>query len=464
MRKSFFRSKALRLSLVFSGLIAALIIIFVVLFALVIKKNDRKRQSNFLSHTAESVKTILKNVGPDMVTESDFVDIPYFVSVCIYEGDGDRTIYSNDPFIRNLPKAEEKAVNYIEKNYFIDGDLNVLYRTLTFEISGKSYVVQVSVNMDRDFATRLLKELNFAIILFSLPLILVSFLASYFIIKSTISPVKKMTETAKKMSYASENHFEVAGSGDEFDRLAETFNTLFARLKQDFEREKQFTSDVSHELKTPIAVISGHANLIRRWGKDDPVQLEKSISRLTAEVHTMQAIVDNLLQISRLERGTIKLEKKSVSIRDLSQRLKEDTEAWANNATVTVGKMGTEFIFCDAELLYESMTIIVSNSVKYAKPEKVNIIIEEKVTERGTELSIIDDGPGIKKEDLPHVLERFYRADESHNRDKEKGGSGLGLAIVKSIMDIHGGQVQIFSDGIKGTTVTLTFPAKEGDR
>lgn len=464
MKKSFLRSKALRLSLAFSGLIAALIIVFVILFAYVIRRNDRTRQSNFLSRTAESVKDIMEKVGPDMVTESDFMEIPYFVSVCAYEEATGKTVYSNDPFIRNLPKSEEKAVTYIEKNYFIDGDLNVLYRTLTFKTGGISYVVQVSVNMERDFASRLIKELYFAIVLFSLPLVLVSFLASYFIIKSTISPVKKMTETAKKMSYSSDNHFHVAGSGDEFDRLAETFNTLFARLKQDFEREKQFTSDVSHELKTPIAVIAGHANLIRRWGKDDPVQLEKSLGRLTAEVHTMQAIVDNLLQISRLERGTIKLEKKPVPIMELSQRLKEDTEAWADTATVTVTDMGTETIVCDSELLYESMTIIVSNSVKYAKPNKVNIIIEEKVTERGAELSIMDDGPGIKKEALPHVLERFYRADESHNRDKEKGGSGLGLAIVKTIMEVHGGRVQIDSDGVKGTTVTMIFPREEGKR
>ncbi|MDO4505326.1 MAG: hypothetical protein Q4B64_00095 [Spirochaetales bacterium] len=108
MKKSFFRSKALRLSLAFSGLIAGLILIFVLLFALVIKKNDRRRQSDFLSRTAESVRSIVQNVGPDMVTESDFMEIPYFVSVCIYEGNGDRTVYSNDPFIRNLPKAEEK--------------------------------------------------------------------------------------------------------------------------------------------------------------------------------------------------------------------------------------------------------------------------------------------------------------------------------------------------------------------
>lgn len=458
MKKSFYRSKALRLSLFFSCLIASLILIFVILFAFVVRQNDRKRQSNFLSHIAENIRVIANKIGPDKITESDFIDIPYFISICIYEEDGDRIIFSNDPFIKNLPKAEEKAVIYIEKNYFIDGDLNILYKTLTFNNSMKNYVIQVSESMDRDFASRLLKELYFVIFLFSLPLIIVSFLSSYLIIKSTINPVKKMTEIAKKMSYSNENHFEVVGSGDEFDLLAETFNTLFKKLKQDFEREKQFTSDVSHELKTPIAVISGHVNLLKRWGKNDPEQLEKSIERLFAEVKTMQAIVDNLLQISRLEKGTVSIERKSVSITKIVNRIKEGTELWAQNAVVTVGKIGAEFIICNEELLYEAITIIVSNSVKYAKNNEVKILIEEMVTDMGIELRINDNGPGIKKEDLPYVLERFYRADESRNRDKEKNGLGLGLAIVKSIMDIHKGKVEVFSDGIRGTTVVLQFP------
>ena len=456
MKKHFLKSKALRLSVFFSCVIAALILIFVILFAYVIKQNDRKRQGELLWHIEDSVRDKMQNMGPEMVTDSDFENIPYFVSVCIYEENTKKILYTNDPFIKNLPKAEEKAVQYIEKNYFIDGDLNILYRTLTFNCGKGTYVVQASVNMERDFASRLLDELKFAIVLFSLPLIIVSFLASYFIIKSTISPVKRMRSTAEKMTYTGSEQFAVSGSGDEFDRLAITFKGLFARLKKEYERERQFTSDVSHELKTPIAVISGHVNLIRRWGKSDPVQLEKSIKRLTEEVHTMKAIVENLLKISRLERGAVQVEKQSVSIKELADRLKEDTEAWANNATVTVKAGDTDTVFCDKELLYEAMTIITSNSVKYAEPEKVSIIIEEKHTESGAEIIILDDGPGIKKEVLPHVFERFYRGDQSHNR--KKGGCGLGLAIVKSIMDVHNGCSRIESDGIKGTSVTLFFP------
>ena len=255
------------------------------------------------------------------------------------------------------------------------------------------------------------------------------------------------------MDFGNSTHFEIAGSDDEFDDLARTFNKLFEKIKEDFERERQFTADVSHELKTPLSVISGHANLIRRWGKDDPVQLEKSINRLNDEVHSMQMIIENLLQISRLERGTVKFNRTNVAIGELVQRLKEDTEAWAVNSEVIIGNMDTDSIFCDSELLYEA---IVPNSVKYSDPDFVTIKIEEKVTDRGTELSIKDNGPGIKPEALPHVMKRFYRGDESHNRGKK--GNGLGLSIVKSIMDVHNGEVQIFSDGCCGTTVTLIFP------
>lgn len=457
MRITVFRSKAFRLAVIFSALIAGIILSFVALFAFGIRQNDRKRQNEFLVQMSKSVKNKAMEKGPENVVENDFLEIPYFVSFSLYEKTSGAVLYTNDPFIGNLPESDTNPVVYIEKNYFIDGDLNVLYCTTSFERGEKAYVVQVSVNMDRDFSSRFLRELNLTILLLSLPLVLVSYLASYLIIKSTISPVKKMTETAKHMSYSGENKFDVAGSGDEFDRLAETFNTLFSRLKQDFERERQFTSDVSHELKTPLAVIAGHANLIRRWGKDDPIQLEKSIVRLNDEVHTMQIIIDNLLQLSRLERGVIKIEKKPVAMKLLLQRLKEDTEAWAPDASITVADLGTDIV-CDEELLYEALTIIVSNSVKYAKPQNANIIIEEKVSDLGTELSITDDGPGISSEALPHVLERFYRGDASHNRNKDKSGSGLGLAIVKSIMEVHKGQVQMFSDGVKGTTVTLIFP------
>lgn len=455
MKKAVLKSKAFRLAAVFSALIAFLIVSFVLLFILILRINDRKRQGELLLRSADIVEKKVMETGLSNLGSDDLSEIPYFISIVVYERSSKSVKYTNDPFLKPLPESSEKAVIYIEKNYFIDGDLNILYRTRNFSSGGIELVAQVSMNMERDFAVRLMAELLLSIVLFSVPLVIVSFIAAYFIVKSTISPVKKMTQTAEKMSYSADKEFEVCGSGDEFDHLAMTFNRLFRRLKADYERERQFTSDVSHELKTPLAVISGHANLIRRWGKNDPVQLEKSIDRLNSEVKSMQAVIENLLKLSRIEKGTIKIEKESVPVFETAMRLKEDTEVWAPNTTVTVTDETNLKVYCDRELLYEAMTIVVSNSVKYSDKERVQIEVSAEQTKKGTEISIIDNGPGIKEEILPHVTERFFRGDESHSRDK--GGSGLGLAIVKSIMEAHGGKVQISSDGVSYTKVTFVF-------
>lgn len=456
MKISLMKSKAFNLAVLFSILIAFIIVVFLSVFAFVLHMNNRKRQYSMISHTVELIKTKVLENEKRKISEADFYEIPYFLSFSIYMDSNNEVIYTNDPFIGILPKTNGKPNIYFEKNYFIDGDLNILYTTGSFEMRNHEYTVQVSMSLDRDFASTLLSELLFSILIFSIPLLVISFLASFFIIKSTISPVRKMTRTAMNLSYNSECKFEVKGSGDEFDNLAETFNTLFERLKRELKREKLFTSDVSHELKTPIAVIVGHANLIRRWGKNDPVQLEKSIDRLVGEAKNMQSIIENLLKLSRLERGTVEIEKKSVPILPIIQRLKENTETWAENVHFNAGKIENIEIYCNEELLYEALTNIVSNSIKYTSPEDVVINMEIEETEKQYLVKIEDNGPGIKKEQLPHVTERFYRGDESHNRSKS--GNGLGLAIAKSIMDIHNGWVQIDSDGIKGTTVTLAFP------
>lgn len=456
MKISLTKSKAFNLAVLFSLLIAFIIVVFLSVFAFVLHMNTRKRQHSMISHSVELIKTKVLENGKRGISEADFYEIPYFLSFSIYTDSNNEVIYTNDPFIGILPKTNGKPDIYFEKNYFIDGDLNILYTTGSFEMRNHEYTVQVSMSLDRDFASTILSELLFSILIFSIPLLVISFLASFFIIKSTISPVRKMTRTAMNMSYNSECRFDVKGSGDEFDNLAETFNTLFERLKSELIREKLFTSDVSHELKTPIAVIVGHANLIRRWGKNDPVQLEKSMDRLVGEAKNMQSIIENLLKLSRLERGTVDIEKKSVPILLVVQRLKENTETWAENARINTEKIQNTEVYCNEELFYEALTNIVSNSVKYTSPDEVLINLDVEETKKQCLIKIEDNGPGIKKEQLPHVMERFYRGDESHNRSKS--GNGLGLAIVKSIMDIHNGWVQIDSDGIKGTTVTLAFP------
>lgn len=186
---------------------------------------------------------------------------------------------------------------------------------------------------------------------------------------------------------------------------------MLFRLQADFERERQFTADVSHELKTPLAVMLRHANLLRRWEKNNPEQLEKSVSALF-------------------------------------ERLIEDTKIYAPDVTT---------VYADRELLYQACTAIISNSVRFAgKSPHIEISAVQSAKPDFCEISIADNGPGIAPESLPHIFDRFFRADEAHTR--ETGGDGLGLSIVKSIADALGGSVHAQNSAESGAIIVLSIP------
>lgn len=444
------KSKAFHLALLFSALIAVVVALFAFAFVFVLNSNVRKSRKDELLHSLQIVRTSMQrsfHPGSEQLA--------YDISFCVYENDeAQRVLFTNDPFVKILPQTNSKVRIYFEKNYYFDGDLHILYCTQNFRVGTERYCAQVSASLDNDFQARLLRELLPTVFLLLLPLVLISFTLALFITTQTMRPVKRMAKTAQTLSVENlEQQFPLSGSGDEFDFLSQTFNELFERLASQFKREKQFTSDVSHELKTPLTVILGHVNLIRRWGKDDPEQMAKSLERIASEVKSMQAITENLLKLSRLEAGTFEPTLERVNIRDVFERIRDDTFAWNPTATLTGENLDVS-ILCDREFLYEMFTIIVSNSVKYSDGSPaIHFAVQQEAG--STRIAISDNGWGITADALPHVLERFYRGDESHNR--KKGGSGLGLAIVKSIMDVHEGKVSLESDGKTGTTVILEF-------
>ncbi|HAH61188.1 MAG TPA: hypothetical protein DCL73_03735 [Treponema sp.] len=312
--------------------------------------------------------------------------------------------------------------------------------------------------MDRDTSEQLLSGLPRLMLILFFPLLLVSFRAALLITRRTLKPVKEMTGMAQKISSANlSQRLPVTGTGDELDTLASTFNDLFSRLKADFDRGRQFTSNVSHELKTPLAVILGHANLIRRWGKNDSAQLEKSIDALITESHSMEAIITNMLLLSRLEDGVEKLSMTAVPVKPLLNRLADDTRAWSP-ATVFAfdGVPDMTAVSAEEELLYEAFTIIVSNSIKFTPPP-AHIAVEVRREGPLAVITFTDNGPGIEPEILPHVFERFYRGDPSHNRNA--GGSGLGLAVAKVIMDVMHGGISAGNAPGYGAVLALTLPA-----
>ncbi|GAB6181929.1 hypothetical protein JCM14036_32480 [Desulfotomaculum defluvii] len=275
--------------------------------------------------------------------------------------------------------------------------------------------------------------------------------------KKMLKPVETMTRTVKNITInALDTRLDVSGSHDELKELAETFNGMLDRIQSSYEQQNQFVSDASHELRTPIAVIQGYTNLLDRWGKNDPAVLEESIEAIKTESTDMKELVEKLLFLARGDKNTQKIDKKEFPLNDLIDEVIKETRL-IDHCHEIINLCNHEHIsiYADRKLMKEALRIFIDNSIKYT-PEVGKIMVSCGSLKSQLVLVIEDTGIGIPEKDLPHIFNRFYRADKS--RTKQTGGSGLGLAIAKWIIDKHGGTIKVESKINEGTKVKIYLP------
>lgn len=276
-----------------------------------------------------------------------------------------------------------------------------------------------------------------------------------------LKPIKIMTEQVKDMSGNNlSTRLNVSGTKDELKDLAMTFNQMLNDIQKSYEREKQFVSDASHELRTPIAVIKGYAGMLNRWGKDDPAILEESIHAILGETDNMHSLVESLLFIARNDKGALKMDKVPFSFTELFAEIVKETRLIDSQHGITDTIDQNLMIHGSSDKLKQALRIFIDNSIKYT-PDGGKITLSLRRSEHHAIVVISDDGIGISKEDLPHIFDRFYRADKSRTKMKENqhGGTGLGLSIAKIIIEQHGGKIHVDSAIDEGTTFTLFLPA-----
>ena len=271
MKKIPKKSVAFRLSFRFMIIVAAIVILLSSLFVWLLRLSIWNRQADELFHSAQ---TLCSEITGDYEPVSEAMGLPYFISYVIYDSESKITLFTNDPLLPKLNLTNGHGKRYFKKNYFADGDLSIMYCAVTCDFYGRKLIVQTSMDVERDFSSAMVNAIPKMAAIVFLPILLISFLISFLITKQTLRPVEKITSAAQKMSSTNlQTLLPVSNHNDELDALANTFNSLFESLRKDFDRERNFTSDVSHELKTPVAGILGQANLLKRWGKNDPKQL-----------------------------------------------------------------------------------------------------------------------------------------------------------------------------------------------
>jgi signal transduction histidine kinase len=316
-----------------------------------------------------------------------------------------------------------------------------------------------------------------AILLFIELLILIkNIFSGAHMIRHTLRPIQELAEAAQNLStdgiFSPEQLKTLAGKLDninaakldtrisvgetqsELQSLAYAINAMLDRINESYRSQVRFVSDASHELRTPISVIQGYANLLDRWGKNDEKTLQESIDAIKDETANMKELVEQLLFLARGDNNTMVLNMECFDLSSLAEEVLRETQM-IDSGHEYHSNFTSVFINADKNLIKQSLRILVDNAIKYT-PAGKRINISVMVSDSYARLTVKDEGIGIAPESVPMVLDRFYRADES--RARATGGTGLGLSIAKWITERHGGHIEILSREDIGTRITIVIP------
>ncbi len=241
----------------------------------------------------------------------------------------------------------------------------------------------------------------------------------------------------------------------ELEGLELAVNNLIRRMRESYLQQARFVSDASHELRTPIAVIKGYADMLDRWGKTDEKVLEESIEAIKSESEHMNHLVEQLLFLARGDTGRAKMEFSDFDLAALLHEVYDEYSMIDSAHKFTIEAAGPIPLYGDQSMIKQTARILIDNAIKYT-PQGGSIAIRARGYFAGASFSVQDSGIGISEAAAPHIFERFYRADSS--RTRETGGTGLGLSIAKWIVDKHKGSFDIVSREEVGTRISVTLP------
>lgn len=305
------------------------------------------------------------------------------------------------------------------------------------------------------------QRLGAAMLLIAPLIIGVSTLIGYALVGRTLKPVDSIVDEVEAITDGRSLHRRLAEltTDDELARLTTTLNQMLARLERSFMLLRRFTADASHELKTPLTVLrSGIERAITHPGA--PADLLEVLEESLVELNRMAEMVDSLLTLARVDEGRAPLHLDEVDLRELLSEVAETASILGEQATVEVAvhvPVEPVVVQVDRSRIWQLLMNLLTNAIKYT-PAGGSVWINSATPDEQVVLSVRDTGVGIAPGDLPHVFDRFWRADPARSRAGQRPGAGLGLAICKWIAEAHGGSIAVQSRPGRGTVFTVTLP------
>ena len=391
--------------------------------------------------------------NPDIRRVPDFKYFNQGVQLTLYDEDGN---VSGGQLPFGITEKLKLSEDGVRKEAYNGNEYYVLDKKLVSSASRRTYWLKGIVSIsDGTYAINSLAKYN---ALLAVIMIIIAALGGYIIIQRTLIPVNKIRRTADEISESNDlsRRIALSGGNDEFYQLAQSFDGMLDRIEQTVEREKQFTSDASHELRTPVAAILSACEYMTAYAKDYD-EMKASAESVKKQAERMSRLISELLTISRMDKNTLQTAFEEVDISELLEFVCDEQEEIHTENIKLIRRIDKGIMTRADKLLIIRLCInLISNAYSYGR-NGGTVTVSLTEGEGRLILSVADDGIGIAPENLSKIWERFYQEDPSRS-ENANGSMGLGLSMVKWIAECHNGSVSVKSALGVGSTFIFTMP------
>jgi heavy metal sensor kinase len=351
------------------------------------------------------------------------------------------------PLNEKLATKAFKGVYQFETIKFDGSDFRLLY----FPMSTDN-ILRVGESLED--VQRAIAKLERLLIVF-FPFVLgISAFVSWFLAGKSVDPVIRIKSLAEEIRHGRlDRRIDIGLKGKEINDLVAVFNEMLDSIQRSVEARERFTSDVSHEIRSPLTSLRGSIEVMLRKRRT-PEEYESLLRNNLSDIVRLSKIAENLLFFARADSHTIELRKKLVDINEILRGV-IDSASYEGLSLVEKYQDNIEMI-ADGDLLGQAFANLVNNAIKYTPPGGIVTIMTER-EEDYIKITIRDTGVGIPEDEIPHIFERFYRVDRE--RSRKSGGTGLGLAIAHVIIGAHNGRIMVRSELGSGSDFIVIFPA-----
>ena len=452
------RSIALQLILLFTIAAGLLLACGLGIFYSIVVRHAVAEDNSVLADKMFALSADLRENGPESLAEELTArragqHTPYWIRILDAQGSAIAETPQMDRLlpIQIFPKGQEPAdAVRTRKDYRSAGKLFSLV-AFNEHSAGNAYTLQLAQDRSSDEQV----ERNFALLFVAVLFggVVASALIAVIVTRRGLRPLREMTESLHRIGPDQlKQRIGSTGWPRELQPLAIAFDQMLKRLDDSFTRLSQFSADLAHELRTPIANMLGEAQVALTRDRT-AAEYRETLESTVAECERLSRIVDNLLFVARVDAASEPIARKQFDARAEVEKIAEFYQTVADDHHVTITCSGNGQIYADPDLFERAVGNLLDNALRFT-PENGSIRIALCENEADFEVAVSDNGCGIAAQHLPRVFDRFYRAESSRSSD----GAGLGLALVKSIVDLHGGSAIIESQLGHGTIVKLVFP------